>query len=68
MQSILEKIGMRVTQRVISKSITRFLPFVGAVTLAGYAKYDTSNVGKNAIDLFKSQIEFQDKETEKKSA
>ncbi len=52
MQTILEKIGIRVTQRVIGNTASRFVPFVGALAVGAYAKYDTKKVGETAVELF----------------
>jgi EcsC protein family len=55
-QSILQKIGVKVTQRLAGKSIARWLPFVGAVGVAAYAYYDTRGVANAAIELFSNDI------------
>ena len=57
MQSSLEKIGVRITQRLVGRTISRWLPLIGAVGIAGYAYYDTSSVGNAAIELFGSKLE-----------
>ncbi|WP_084590766.1 hypothetical protein [Arenimonas metalli] len=56
MKRVLEAVGIRITQRTIGKGITRWLPFVGAAGVAGYAYYDTNQVGKTANDFFGSDI------------
>jgi hypothetical protein len=56
MKRILEAVGIRITQRTIGKGIARWLPFVGAAGVAGYAYYDTNQVGKTANDFFGSDI------------
>ena len=55
-QKIVEKIGYKILQRSIGKGISRWLPIVGAAGVAGYAYYDTNQVGKTSIDFFKSEI------------
>jgi hypothetical protein len=57
LQKIAEKVGIRITQRVIKKAISRWVPVVGALGVGGYAWYDTANVAKTAIDLFSSDID-----------
>jgi uncharacterized protein (DUF697 family) len=51
-QKVVALIAGKVTQRVIRSSLSRWLPIVGAVGVAGYAYYDTAQVGKNCMDLF----------------
>lgn len=52
LQSVAQRIGMTMTQRVVAKSASRWLPVVGALGVAAYAYYDTSQVAKAAIELF----------------
>jgi hypothetical protein len=58
-QTIAKKVGIRITQRVIGKGVSRWLPIVGALGVAGYAYYDTGQVAHTAIDLFQQVIEFE---------
>lgn len=60
LQGLAQKIGVKVTQRLLGKGIARWLPLLGAVAIAWYAKYDTRSVGEAAHDFFRSDIE-QDK-------
>ncbi|UXA51400.1 hypothetical protein M0D45_11595 [Xanthomonas prunicola] len=55
-QKIVEKIGYKILQRSIGKGISRWLPLVGAAGVAGYAYYDTTQVGKTSVDFFGSEI------------
>lgn len=64
-QNIAKKIGVRVTQRVIGKGISRWLPLIGAVGVAGYSYYDTGQVAKTTIELFRSIIDIEPEEPEK---
>jgi len=59
LQSALRKIGVRITQKVIAKSIAKYVPFVGAVAIGGYAYYDTSKVAATAIDAFSGEISLE---------
>ncbi len=59
LQTIAEKIGVRVTQRVLGKSLARWVPVVGALGVGAYAYYDTGQVAKTAIDRFKREIELE---------
>jgi hypothetical protein len=54
LQSIASKVGVEVTQRVIAKSAARWLPVLGSVGVAGYAYYDTAQVGLTATELFET--------------
>lgn len=56
-QKIAEKIGYKILQRSIGKGISRWLPVVGAVGVAGYAYYDTNQVGKTSIEFFSLEVE-----------
>lgn len=61
-QNIANKIGVRVTQRVIGKGISRWIPIIGALGVAGYAYYDTGQVAKTTIELFGGVIELEPEE------
>jgi hypothetical protein len=56
LQSMAMKLGVKVTQRTIAKSVAKWLPIAGAVGVAGYAYFDTSQVGATAIELFEHEI------------
>ena len=62
LQNIVKKIIPRITQKVIGKAISRFMPFVGSIGIGFYAYYDTIHVGKNSIELFKMDIIIDDAE------
>lgn len=55
LQNIAKKIGIKVTQRSISKAASRWIPLIGAAGVAGYAAYDTKQVAQAAIELFSDQ-------------
>jgi hypothetical protein len=59
-QQVLEKVGVRVTQRVIGKSISRWIPVLGALAVGAYAYRDTTQVAGTAIELFSKDIELKD--------
>ncbi|MGB3223484.1 MAG: hypothetical protein WBB23_11850 [Desulforhopalus sp.] len=59
LQKIAQKIGIKVTERTIGKGVSRWLPIVGAVGVAGYAYYDTTQVAKTAIDFFSSNLSIE---------
>ncbi len=56
-QRVLRRIGVVVTERVVGRTISRWLPIVGAVGIGAYAFYDTAQVAKTTISLFESQVE-----------
>lgn len=55
-QKVLEKIGIKVTQRLIGRAITRWLPGVGSLAVAAFAYKDTRSVAETAIDLFQLEL------------
>jgi hypothetical protein len=58
MQRILNRIGLNVSQHLIAKTLSRFIPLVGALGLGAYAYYDTSQVAATAIELFSADPEI----------
>ena len=56
-QSMVKKLGLQITQGLVGKSASRFLPIIGAVGVGAYAYYDTRQVAKTAIELFSKEIE-----------
>jgi len=52
LKKVAEAIGMKITRRVVGKGITRWLPVIGVVGVAGYAYYDTAQVGATALEMF----------------
>ena len=59
-EQTLEKIGVRVTQRIMGKSISRLIPIAGAVIVGAYAYRDTAQVAANAIELFSKDLQLQE--------
>jgi hypothetical protein len=56
MQKTALAIGGKVTQRVIQKAVSRWLPIVGAIGVGAYAYYDTGQVGQTAADYFRQDL------------
>lgn len=56
--TILRKVGFRLTERLATKAVTRWLPIIGAVGVGAYAYYDTGEVAKTAIQTFSSDLNF----------
>lgn len=57
-QTIARKIGVTVTQQAIGKGVSRWLPILGAVGVGAYAYYDTGQVARTAIELFKREMDI----------
>ncbi len=58
-QKISEKVGIKVTQGLLGKSIARWLPLVGALGVGAYTYYETGRVAQTAIELFERAIEVE---------
>lgn len=61
-QRVAARVGIKVTQRTLAKSVSRWLPVVGALGVASYAYYDTAQVAATAIDLFSKDIDAEPEE------
>ena len=59
---LLEKIGVRIAQRIAAKSVLRWLPILGAVGAGAYAYFDTAHVAKNAMELFSANLRIAEAE------
>ena len=57
-ENVLESIGIRLVHRVARGGLWRLLPAIGALAVAGYAYYDTDQVGQTAIEFFSKDIEL----------
>jgi len=58
-QQVLRRIALRTTQRLTGDAIARWLPIVGALGVGAYAYYDTGQVARTAIDLFRHEIDVE---------
>lgn len=58
-QKILQKIGLKITQRLAGRFISRWLPVIGAVGVGAYSFYDTAQVAKTSIEFFKHDIDVE---------
>lgn len=56
-QQVLQKVGVQVTQKMIGKTVSRWVPLIGAVGVSAYAYYDTHQVAATAIELFASDLD-----------
>lgn len=52
----LAKVGVRVTHQVLGRTLSRYVPLLGALGVGAYAYYDTSQVAANAIELFSREV------------
>nr|WP_283254237.1 EcsC family protein [Ramlibacter paludis] len=57
-QQIVNKIGYRVTQKLIGRTVARWIPFIGAAGVGIYAYKDTKKVGTAAMELFGNDAAF----------
>lgn len=53
-QQVLQRIGVHVSQKVLGRTLTRWVPLIGAVGVGAYAWYDTDRVAATAIELFEN--------------
>jgi hypothetical protein len=56
LQNVAARLGVKVSQRVMANSVARWMPVLGSLGVAGYAYYDTAQVGGTAIDLFEDRV------------
>lgn len=52
LQNIAQKIGLQLSQKLVGKSLSRFVPLIGAMGVGAYAYFDTTQVAKSAVALF----------------
>jgi EcsC protein family len=57
-ENVLQRIGVTLVQRLARRGLWRLLPAIGALAVAGYAYYDTEQVGQTAIEFFAKDIEL----------
>lgn len=55
-QRILRRLGVVITQRVVGRVISRWIPFLGAGAIAAYAYNDTARVAKTTVELFEKKF------------
>lgn len=63
LQQLLEKIAVRMMQRIAAKSIARWVPIVGALGAGAYAYYDTTQVAANTLELFGRPVRLRPEST-----
>lgn len=55
-QRILQKVGVRITERAIAKGLSRWVPVLGAVGVGAYAYADTKRVAATAVAFFSTDL------------
>jgi hypothetical protein len=58
LRAVVQKIGLRVTLRVLGRGVSRWVPVVGALGVGAYAYYDTGQVAGTAMSLFSKDIDI----------
>jgi hypothetical protein len=58
LQTAAQRVGVKVTQRALGAAAARWIPIVGAVGVGAYAYYDTAQVARTAIELFRRDIDL----------
>ncbi len=59
LERVAKQVGVKLTQRTLSKGIARWLPVIGALGVGAYAYYDTGEVASTAIALFSGEMEME---------
>ena len=59
-QRVAKQVGVKLTQRTLSKGLSRWLPVIGALGVGAYAYYDTGQVASTAIALFEGDMAMED--------
>ncbi|TAL88077.1 MAG: hypothetical protein EPN69_15100 [Rhodanobacter sp.] len=55
-ERVAKQVGIKLTQRTLSKGVARWLPVIGALGVGAYAFYDTGQVASTAIAMFEGDI------------
>jgi hypothetical protein len=55
-QRVAKQVGVKLTQRTLSKGVSRWLPVIGALGVGAYAYYDTGQVAGTAIEMFEGEV------------
>ena len=51
LKAVAQKLGVKLTQSMVGKGASRFVPLIGAVGVGAYASYDPRQVARTAIEL-----------------
>jgi hypothetical protein len=55
---MLQKVGVATTQKALGRIASRWVPVLGALAVAAYARWDTQQVGRTALEMFSSNLEL----------
>ncbi len=55
LQNLAQKLGLVLSQKLLGKGLSRFVPLVGAVGVGAYAYFDTVQVARTAMALFAAE-------------
>ncbi|MEO6801465.1 MAG: hypothetical protein ABI178_16125 [Rhodanobacter sp.] len=55
-ERVAKQVGIKLTQRTLSKGVSRWLPVIGALGVGAYAYFDTGQVASTAIAMFEGEI------------
>jgi hypothetical protein len=56
LQSVVKNLGVKITQNMVGKGASRFVPLIGAIGVGAYAYFDTTQVARTAMELFSNDI------------
>jgi hypothetical protein len=56
MQRLAQTIGIKVTQTFLRKAIVRGIPVLASLAAAGYAHWDTTQVGRTTVEYFEGLV------------
>jgi len=62
-QALLGRIGVRLSQKMIGSTVSRWIPFLGAAGIGVYSYFDTQAVAKTAMELFPGDFQIEEVET-----
>lgn len=60
LQKIIVMLGGKITQSVLKSTISKWLPGIGAIAMAAWSRHMTKKVGKKAVEIFSSDLQFED--------
>jgi len=55
LQRVAGQIGAKLGEKLLQKTVSRWVPVLGAAAVSAYAFYDTQQVGRAAVELFERE-------------
>ncbi|MDN3922509.1 hypothetical protein [Roseateles violae] len=55
LQKLAKTVGLKLGEKLVGKSVSRWVPLIGAMGVSAYAFYDTRQVGLTAMKLFERE-------------